>query len=67
MRHNDASSVGNVQEMQNHFTMPQRLVLMPVLENVPCNYKTTKLLAKLSTGDLIALEAKYHAQCLVSL
>lgn len=25
------------------------------------------LLAKLSTGDLIALEAKYHAQCLVSL
>ena len=26
-----------------------------------------KLLAKLSTGDLIALEAKYHIQCLVSL
>ena len=25
------------------------------------------LLAKLSTGDLIALEAKYHVQCLVSL
>ena len=25
------------------------------------------LLAKLSTGDLIALEAKYHGRCLVSL
>jgi len=25
------------------------------------------LLAKLSTGDLIALEAKYHVRCLVSL
>ena len=27
----------------------------------------TALLAKLSTGDLIALEAKYHAKCLVAL
>ena len=27
----------------------------------------TALLAKLSTGDLVALEAKYHAKCLVAL
>ena len=27
----------------------------------------TKLIAKLSTGDLIAIEAKYHAACLVKL
>lgn len=27
----------------------------------------TKLLAKLSPGDMVALEAKYHTKCLVSL
>jgi len=38
--------------------------------NVPecaVNLNDTKLLAKLSSGDLIALEAKYHKKCLASL
>ena len=29
--------------------------------------KRNNLLAKLSSGDMIAIEAKYHAKCLVSL
>ena len=29
--------------------------------------KDTELLAKLSTGDMVALEAKYHSKCLVGL
>ncbi len=33
----------------------------------PAILQDQSLLAKLSAGDLIALEAKYHAQCLVSL
>ena len=29
--------------------------------------KDSKLLAKLSAGDMIAIEAKYHAKCLIDL
>ena len=30
-------------------------------------HEDTELLAKLSTADMVALEAKYHTKCLVSL
>lgn len=40
MRQNNASSVPNLQKLQSHCTMLQPLVLMPVSENVPSNYKT---------------------------
>ena len=36
----DASSVGNQLKIQNRFITPQHLVSTPVLDNVPCNYKT---------------------------
>lgn len=39
---------------------------MSVSDNVPSNCRT-RLLAKFSAGDLIAQDAQYHVQCLVSL
>jgi len=38
-----------------------------VYESVHWNFKINAFLAKLSGGDMIALEAKYHPKCLVTL
>ena len=37
------------------------------IEECATKRQNTALLAKLSAGDLVALEAKYHARCLVAL
>ena len=45
------------------------MTLIKMFANVCYSYKIedTALLTKLSSGDMIATEAKYHSRCLVAL